>query len=796
MKPKADIGIFIGYSESSRGFYIYNRRTKKIMKTIHVKFDKLIAMASDCNNSGSGLNNLNFQDSSDDMNEIPLQQDLNNLFGPLYEEYYAPSTFEVSDNSTANNPDVEDTPSPSLIIVEDSDAQMDAENIVIRNKSRFVAKGYSQQEGIDFEESFALTAFLNGPLKEEVFVTQPDRFVDPDFPNHVYHLKKALYGLKQAPRAWYDKLSSFLIEHHFTKDSSIPPWNLHKPITIHYGASYEARNGKIMIGGLMYLTASRPDIAFATFDFGFKLIAYSDVDIAGCLDDCKSTYGGLQFMGDKLVSCFSYVLTTVWKVVRKVLDTKNTIIFKLDTQEITYTVDMFYDTLKLPMETPDNPFITLVTIRTIESFMQTVGYQGVVDKVSAFYTKFLAQPWQKMFKKKDVIQYPRFTKLIIANLMKKSMRRCLLGVEVLINQPQPVVSTQGMHMTTPRAHKTPALITASPQGKKKKQSVRETSPPRKLLKVTITKKKQTATPLPTPCDDKERDEMAEATILSLTLYKTALAAEAQENIAKSPGVIRKTQKLLLMMIKMIRKMMMLRKQIMLLRRKKMMIKLFIHWLGRVVWRNEQTQTPIPSPTRPPRKDLYSNKTISEELMANVSPTTATTSKTKSKRGFTSNKTKILPGSIACLCKRRGQIHNHIKTKFVTHEFFMTKIREVLDHCNNVVPEMTFAKTNEIIKEEMPHLVNLAVNKHREITPTNVPELIPKEFATHGPKMIEELFRKHIQNTTPNLMMILLKGRNRRKVFFGNYKKANEMVGIVCEWKTNSTDDEASIIINL
>ncbi|GKD52933.1 retrovirus-related pol polyprotein from transposon TNT 1-94, partial [Tanacetum coccineum] len=120
----------------------------------------------------------------------------------------------------------------------------DAENIVVRNKTRLVAKGYRQEEGIDFEESFApvarleavrmfiayaahknitifqmdvKTAFLNGPLKEEVYVSQPEGFIDPEFPDHVYRLKKALYDLKQTPHVWYDKLSSFLIEHGFTK---------------------------------------------------------------------------------------------------------------------------------------------------------------------------------------------------------------------------------------------------------------------------------------------------------------------------------------------------------------------------------------------------------------------------------------------------------------------------------------------------------------------------------------------------------------------------------------------------
>nr|GEW04279.1 Gag-Pol polyprotein [Tanacetum cinerariifolium] len=113
----------------------------------------------------------------------------------------------------------------------------DEENIVIRNKSHLVAKGYDQKEGVDFKESFApvarleavrlfivyaahksftvyqmdvKTAFLYGPLKEEVYINQPDGFVDPYHPDKVYHLKKTLYRLKQAPRAWYDELSTFL----------------------------------------------------------------------------------------------------------------------------------------------------------------------------------------------------------------------------------------------------------------------------------------------------------------------------------------------------------------------------------------------------------------------------------------------------------------------------------------------------------------------------------------------------------------------------------------------------------
>ncbi|GJY69266.1 retrovirus-related pol polyprotein from transposon TNT 1-94, partial [Tanacetum coccineum] len=196
----------------------------------------------------------------------------------------------------------------------------DAENIVVRNKTRLVAKGYKQEEGIDFEESFApvarleavqmfiayvahknitifqmdvKTAFLNGLLKEEVYVSQPKGFIDLEFPDHVYRMKKALYGLKQAPRAWYDKLSSFLIKHGFTKVHQSPRGifisqsqyviellkkhgldecvSMSTPMVTErldadlQGTPTDQTTYRHMIGGLMYLTASRPYIAFATF---------------------------------------------------------------------------------------------------------------------------------------------------------------------------------------------------------------------------------------------------------------------------------------------------------------------------------------------------------------------------------------------------------------------------------------------------------------------------------------------------------------------------------------------------
>ncbi|GJR91125.1 retrovirus-related pol polyprotein from transposon TNT 1-94 [Tanacetum coccineum] len=292
---------------------------------------------------------------------------------------------------------------------------------VLKNKARLFAQGFKQEEGIDFEESSALVArikairifianathknmtiyqmdikmaFLNGDLKEEVYVSQPEGFVDQDNPSHVYKLKKALYGLKQAPRAWYDMLSSFLISQHFSKgavDPTLFTWHAGNDLLLMttkfkmsmmgqmsfflrlqisqspkgifinqskyaseivkkysllsidfvdtpmvkknkldedlHGKQVDATLYRGMIGSLMYLTSSRPDLIYAvclcaryqakptkkhlqvmkwifrylkgTINMGLwyskdtdmSLTAYADADHAGCQDTRHSTSG-------------------------------------------------------------------------------------------------------------------------------------------------------------------------------------------------------------------------------------------------------------------------------------------------------------------------------------------------------------------------------------------------------------------------------------------------------------------------------------------------------------------------
>ncbi|GJS71203.1 retrovirus-related pol polyprotein from transposon TNT 1-94 [Tanacetum coccineum] len=338
LQPTADIGIFVGYAPSIKGYRIYNKRTRRIMETIHVQFDELSEpMAPVQLSTGPAPTFITPGQISSGLvpNPVPvapyvppINKELEILFQSMFDEYLDPprverpispapavsvpvnsagtpssTTIDQDAPSLSHSPSSLALQSPSLhqgvaaestiredntVAPVDNDSfinvfalepsseasssedltmqdeiykfdrlqvwelvpqpdyvmiialkwiykvKLDEYGDVLKNKARLVAKGYRQEEGIDFEESFApvarieairifianaasknmtiyqmdvKTTFLNGELKEEVYVCQPEGFVDPDHPTHVYRLKKALYGLKQAPRAWYDTLS-------------------------------------------------------------------------------------------------------------------------------------------------------------------------------------------------------------------------------------------------------------------------------------------------------------------------------------------------------------------------------------------------------------------------------------------------------------------------------------------------------------------------------------------------------------------------------------------------------------
>ncbi|GJT01020.1 retrovirus-related pol polyprotein from transposon TNT 1-94 [Tanacetum coccineum] len=417
--------ILVGYFTQSKGYRVYNKRTRLIVETIHLRFDEIKEMSeTSVANDTSGLMDL--------------------LFVPLYDEFFNDGTSRVNKSSSpTDNSTQQDTPptmnihptsepsTPTNVYAEENNNnQAEYTNPFCTPVQEVVeSSSCNIEEGINFEESFALVACLEA---EEVYVAQPDGFVDPDHPEKVYRLRKALYGLKQAPRAWYDELLKFLISKGFTKGiidptlfmikygedillvqiyvddiifgSTNPKFSkrfeklMHSRfemslmgemkfflgLQIHQsprgifinqakytleilkkhgmekgqsigtpmamkpkldadlsGEPVDQTDYRSKIGSLMYLTSSRPDIVQVVcycaryqarptekhlkevkriFRYlrgtinmglwypkgsGFDLTAFLDADHTGCMDTRKSTSGGIQFLGDKLVSWMS-----------------------------------------------------------------------------------------------------------------------------------------------------------------------------------------------------------------------------------------------------------------------------------------------------------------------------------------------------------------------------------------------------------------------------------------------------------------------------------------------------------
>nr|GEV00126.1 hypothetical protein [Tanacetum cinerariifolium] len=220
--------------------------------------------------------------------------------------------------------------------------KMDERGIVIRNKTRLVAQGHTQEEDFIVYQMDVKSVFLSvASIEEEVYVCQPPGFEDIDFPDKVYKVEKALYGLHQAPRACQDKyvleiLKKFAFSN--VKKAS-KPMEIPKPLLKDKdGEEVDVHMYRSMIGSLMYLTSSRPDIMFAVCacaryqvtpkvshlhavkrifrylkgqpklgvwypkDSPFDLVAYTDSDYAGASLDRKSTTEGCQFLGCRLIS--------------------------------------------------------------------------------------------------------------------------------------------------------------------------------------------------------------------------------------------------------------------------------------------------------------------------------------------------------------------------------------------------------------------------------------------------------------------------------------------------------------
>nr|GEW22487.1 copia protein [Tanacetum cinerariifolium] len=252
---------------------------------------------------------------------VPSQQELGLLFGPLYDKFFTAGTSSVNKSSSPTNnsnqqntqptTNIQPTSAPStptyVYAEENNDNQAEEEhlqddeftnpfctpvqevdesssqNIVARLKAVRIFIAYVAHKSFPIYHMGARTTFLNDPLKEEVYIAQPNRFVDPDHPKKVYQLRKALYGLKQAPGAWYDELLKFVTSKGFTKG-----------LQIHQSPRGIFINQEKYTLEILHKHGS-----------SFGLTAFSDVYHAGCIDTRKSTSRGIQFLGDKLVSWMS-----------------------------------------------------------------------------------------------------------------------------------------------------------------------------------------------------------------------------------------------------------------------------------------------------------------------------------------------------------------------------------------------------------------------------------------------------------------------------------------------------------
>nr|GEY45314.1 integrase, catalytic region, zinc finger, CCHC-type, peptidase aspartic, catalytic [Tanacetum cinerariifolium] len=333
----------------SRDYRVYNKRTRVIVETIHVNFDELPQMVLDHVSSDPAQQCLRMALEHDSLSPGPqCQKNVTQADRTIVSKY---STVPAADarnhlQQHTNPLTTQSTHEPTCQVPTQAPTVTSTENInqaetikenahdhpleqVIGNPSQSVrTRRQLESDGEMYMIALTMdvkTAFLYGPLKEEVYVNQPDGFVDPYHSEKVYRLNKALYGLKQAPRAWYDELSTFLVSKGFSKGSidttlfitkhmgdillvqiyvddiifgstNPKPWKQFEKL-IH--SKFEMS----MMGELKFFLGIQIHQSPRGIFINQAKYAQEILIKHGCLDSRKSTSGGIQFLGgDKLVS--------------------------------------------------------------------------------------------------------------------------------------------------------------------------------------------------------------------------------------------------------------------------------------------------------------------------------------------------------------------------------------------------------------------------------------------------------------------------------------------------------------